>query len=133
MRMLFVFALCCHVVYAGDLHSLLSTYLQRAGCGTAQIVVANRCIHEAFDSMTGSDTCENFGRFSPCWPQCFCDNPEGFDHLVHAFKPQCPKMPPCGAARGAKESKPSVRAQATRVSAYHKILKRHRLLNPTQA
>jgi hypothetical protein len=33
MRMMTIlaFALCCHVVYAGDLHSMLSTYLHTAG------------------------------------------------------------------------------------------------------
>lgn len=97
----FAFALCCHVVYAGDLHSMLSTYLKTAGCGTAQIVATNSCIQKGFDTMTGNDTCENFGKFSPCWPRCFCDSAQGFQHIIQAFKPQCTKLPPCGAALGA--------------------------------
>jgi hypothetical protein len=138
MRMMTIlaFALCCHVVYAGDLHSMLSTYLQTAGCGTAQIVETNCCIQEAFDTMTGNDTCENFGKFSPCWPKCYCDNPEGFHHLIQAFKLQCIEIPPCGAALGAgkpRDAKYKIKGvKRTQRTAYEKILKRHRLLNPTQ-
>ena len=98
MRMLAVLALvlCCHGGYASDYHSMLSTYLLNAGCGSAQIAESNRCISAAFSAITGSDTCENFGLFSPCWPQCYCDNPKGFKQLVQGFKPQCTSLPPCG-------------------------------------
>ena len=94
------FALCCHAVYAGDLHSLLSTYLQKAGCGAAPVAEASRCIRAAFATMTGDDTCENFGRLSPCWPKCYCDSPAGFARLRAAFQPQCARVPPCGAPAG---------------------------------
>jgi hypothetical protein len=94
------FALCCHAVYAGDLHSLLSTYLQKAGCGAAPVAEASRCIRAAFATMTGDDTCENFGRLSPCWPKCYCDSPAGFARLRAAFQPQCARVPPCGARAG---------------------------------
>ena len=94
------FALCCHAVYAGDLHSLLSTYLQKAGCGAAPVAEASRCIRAAFATMTGDDTCENFGRLSPCWPKCYCDSPAGFARLRAAFQPQCARVPPCGATAG---------------------------------
>jgi hypothetical protein len=156
MRMMAIlaFALCCHVVYAGDLHSMLSTYMRTAGCGTAQIAETTRCIQGAFDAMNSSDSCENFGKFSPCWPKCFCDNPLGFQHLIGAFKPQCTEMPPCGAALGARkprdakykikgvgDAKYKVKGvgdakygvRRTQRTAYEKILKKHRLLNPAQA
>jgi hypothetical protein len=99
------FALCCHAVYAGDLHSLLSTYLQKAGCGAAPVAEASRCIRAAFASMTGDDTCENFGRLSPCWPKCYCDSPAGFARLRAAFQPQCARVPPCGARAGAGDDR----------------------------
>jgi hypothetical protein len=99
------FALCCHAVYAGDLHSLLSTYLQKAGCGAAPVAEASRCIRAAFATMTGDDTCENFGRLSPCWPKCYCDSPAGFARLRAAFQPQCARVPPCGAPAGAGDDR----------------------------
>ena len=147
MMTMLAFALCCHVVCAGDLHSMLSTYMHTAGCGTAQIAETTRCIQGAFDTMTGNDTCENFGKFSPCWPKCFCDNPEGFQHLIGAFKPQCTEMPPCGVALGARkprdakykikgvgDAKYKIKGvRPTQSTAYEKILKKHRLLNPAQA
>ena len=106
MRMLAVLALalCCHGGSASDYRSMLSTHLLKAGCGSAQIAESNRCISAAFGTITGSDTCENFGVFSPCWPPCYCDSPKGFRHLVQAFKPQCTSLPPCGAARPARRA-----------------------------
>jgi hypothetical protein len=103
MRMLAVLALalCCHGGSASDYRSMLSTHLLKAGCGSAQIAESNRCISAAFGTITGSDTCENFGVFSPCWPPCYCDSPKGFRQLVQEFKPQCTSLPPCGAARPA--------------------------------
>jgi hypothetical protein len=109
------FALCCHAVYAGDLHSLLSTYLQKAGCGAAPVAEASRCIRAAFATMTGDDTCENFGRLSPCWPKCYCDSPAGFARLRAAFQPQCARVPPCGApAGGAGDDRGSSREGSSR-------------------
>jgi hypothetical protein len=101
MLAVLAFALCCHGGSARDYRSMLSTHLLNACCGSAQIAESNRCISAAFGTITGSDTCENFGVFSPSWPPCYCDSPKGFKQLVQEFKPQCASLPPCGAARPA--------------------------------
>jgi hypothetical protein len=111
MRMLAVLALalCCHGGSASDYRSMLSTHLLKAGCGSAQIAESNRCISAAFGTITGSDTCENFGVFSPCWPPCYCDSPKGFRQLVEektaVHVASALRRREACAARGARETR----------------------------
>lgn len=102
MRLLVTLALCCHVcmVCAGDLDSMISAMMANTGCDAAAIRKSAACLDGVFATLGAHDTCENFAKFSPCWPPCFCEAPTGFKHLVEAYKPQCTALPACGSAGG---------------------------------
>jgi hypothetical protein len=94
-----VLALCALAPGASaELEDAVAPYLLRSGCGPADIAATETCARAALAAATGSDTCDNFEAYSPCWPACFCEHPEGYAKLVRAYKPQCAHLPPCGAS-----------------------------------
>ena len=98
LAVLAAFAVLAVAPAAAEIEDALVPYLLRAGCAPAEVATAETCARAKLAAATSTDTCENFAAYSPCWPACFCENPEGYAKLVQAYKPQCAHLPPCGAS-----------------------------------
>ena len=122
-----VLALCALAPGASaELEDAVAPYLLRAGCSPTDISATEKCARDVFTAITGSDTCDNFAQLSPCWPDCFCEHREGYAKLVHAYKPQCAHLPPCGASLtgpGKQRDEPRLRSLAERRSALKAAVK----------
>jgi hypothetical protein len=113
-----VLALVCirsRVVAATDTENMVAALLEHAGCGPVDIVESTKCVLDTFASVTGSDTCANFGMYMPCWPKCFCEH--GFEHMLAAYKPQCANLPSCGGSGKRRHDARSKLAQRQRALA----------------
>lgn len=121
LAVLAVLALCALAPGASaELEDAVAPYLQRSGCAPAEIATTEKCASDVVAAITGRDTCDNFAHLSPCWPACFCEHREGYATLVHAYKPQCAHLPPCGASLagpGKQRDEPRLRSLAERRSA----------------
>ncbi len=92
-----MFAFYLHVVFCDTLDAPAgdAAMLENASCSTEQITEYNWCSQTALVTLIGNDVCEKVGKLSHCWPQCFCDHPQGYQVLTEALKSHCTEIPPC--------------------------------------
>jgi len=72
--------------------------LTRTGCSSAVIAATELCLRQVASALVVDDKCSNFAAFSKCWPECFCDHPDGYAKITLPLHNECQHLPPCGSA-----------------------------------
>ena len=72
--------------------------LNRTGCSSAVIAATELCLRQVASALVVADKCSNFAAFSKCWPECFCDHPDGYAKITLPLHNECQHLPPCGSA-----------------------------------
>jgi len=72
--------------------------LTRTSCSSAVIAATEHCLRQVASALVVDDKCSNFAAFSKCWPECFCDHPDGYAKIVQPLHGECTQLPACGSA-----------------------------------
>ncbi len=75
-----------------------SDVMERSNCSPAATATAEQCLRQVATALVPADKCSNFAAFSKCWPECFCEHPEGYTKFARPYQEECPHLPACGSA-----------------------------------